>query len=384
MIAEARDLHVVMIVPSLGTTGGLERVATTFALNAAPQLGRLVVCSRGGNFERVLGDAGVPVEIISRPRQSPTQMLRAARDLARVLRREQPNLVHAHNPISAVAATLALPLAGLRGVPVVTSYHGVALASARHAVPALRATSDLVVAVAPAPARALLEGGFPRGRLVTVFNAVEAEPTRTRAEVHAEFGIRADEQLVVTIGRYVEEKNQHLLLETLALVRRTRPTVRALVVGEGPLEDELRAHARELGLAEDVTFTGPRDDAVSITAAADVFVLSSASEGLPLALLEAMTLARPIASTRVGGIGDAIHDDHTGLLVPPHDAPALAGAIGRLLDDASLRRRLGDEARASAERRFSLTAMVERMLCIYASVAAMGRRNNRRRTSKAP
>ncbi len=111
------------------------------------------------------------------------------------------------------------------------------------------------------------------------------------------------------------------------------PTARLLVVGEGSRREELEAQAIALGIAKTVVFTGRRDDIPAVTAALDVAVLPSDREAQGLTILEAMALSRPVVASAVGGIPEVIQDGRTGLLVPPHDAAALAAAVVRLLTD---------------------------------------------------
>jgi len=130
---------------------------------------------------------------------------------------------------------------------------------------------------------------------------------------------------------------------------------------------------KRLGLDGVVTLTGRRQDAVAIVAAADAFAMTSASEGLGLVVLEAMAVGCPVVATAVGGVLDIVRDDETGLLVPDGDARALAEALGRLLDDPTLRRRLAGQARRLAEREFSVKGMVEQYEAVYESVVARRR-----------
>ncbi|HWG56061.1 MAG TPA: glycosyltransferase, partial [Gaiellaceae bacterium] len=184
-----------------------------------------------------------------------------------------------------------------------------------------------------------------------------------------------DSELVVTVGRYTEQKNHHVLLDALALLAPERPRLRALLVGVGELEEELVRRTTELDLEGVVTITGERNDAIDITAAADVFALSSDWEGLPLALLEAMALGTPVVATAVNGVPDAISDGDNGLLVPRRDPAALAQALARVLDDDELRRRLGSRARAWAAAQCSEAAMTSGYLGVYASVLERRRRS---------
>jgi glycosyltransferase involved in cell wall biosynthesis len=358
-------VRIVMVIPVLRSVGGLERVATTLAVELAQRGHRVVVCwSREGEFARTLRDGGVELVRIRRPRPKPQQLLPAAWDLGRVLARERPDVVHAHNPAPGLAARLARTLARTRRTAVVTSFHGVHPEYARFSTLALRA-ADLVIAVGSTSGRAL---GLPPSRVVTIVNAIVETPMRPVAEIRRELGAE-DAELVVNVARYVGLKNQALLLDAIARLAPSRPRLRAVLVGDGELQPGLKARAERLGISDRVSITGHRADAVDVIAAGDVFALTSDREGLPLTILEAMTYGRPIVATSVGSIPDTIEHERTGLIVPPRDLDALTHALERLLDDRGFAERLGAAARSSVRRRHSVEQMVERTLAAYASAA---------------
>ncbi len=248
----------------------------------------------------------------------------------------------------------------------------------------LRLTSDLVVGVAPTSTRALERVGLSAGKSATVYNGLSVGRTRSREDIRRELSIPEDAELIVTVGRYTPEKNQGLLLEALAKLAPLRPSLHALVVGVGELEDELRQKAAELAIDARVRITGPRTDAHNIIGAADVFALSSESEGLPLVVLEAMALGVVVASTDVGAVGDAVVDRETGMLVRPRDASALAEALANLLDDEELRHRLAAAARAWAEATCTEETMGERYVELYVEAVSRRKRRTKRRTGASP
>lgn len=359
------QLRVVQVIPTL-KTGGLEHVSTTLAVGLAGRVERVVVCTAGGPaYERRLHDAGIEIVPVTRPKP-PTlrRVVRTARELARVFRAERPHVVHAHNPAAALAAALARLLGRMPGIALVATYHGVSPTRLAVARRAFMTGTDVVVGIGPTATEALRAAGVPEDRAATVFNAVDVVRRREPAEVRAEFGAE-EAELVVTVGRYVPEKNQALLLEALALIAPRHPRLRALLVGFGRLEEELRSHVARLGLDDVVVLTGAREDAVDLAGAADVFVLSSAEEALGLSLIEAMTLGRPVIATRVGGIVDLVEDGRTGLLVETNDAGALAAGIERLLDDRELAARLAEAGAEHARRTFSVETMVDGYLDAY-------------------
>ena len=364
---QLEQLRVVQVVPTL-LTGGLERASTELAIGLVPLVERVVVCSAGGSpFEDAVHEADIPFERIPRPVRTPHRLFRAAYAVARVLRRERPHVVHAHNPTAGAAAALARMIARAPETAIVTTFHGVKPHEIGRARRALALASDLTVGVSPTVTETLRTAGLASDRSATVFNGVDVDGTRDGRTVRRELGVD-DAELVVTVARYVEEKNYPLLLDALAMLVPRRPRLRALFVGVGPLENALREEVSWRGLDDAVTVTGQRVDAVDIAGAADVVVLPSDREAMPLALLEAMALARPVVATRVGGITDVVTDGDTGLLVPPGDAEAMAAAIGRLLGDPDLRRRLGASARTFTERTATVDAMVAEYARIYVDV----------------
>jgi glycosyltransferase involved in cell wall biosynthesis len=154
-------------------------------------------------------------------------------------------------------------------------------------------------------------------------------------------------------------------LKAIALLAGPFAEARFVIVGDGASRRELEEQARLLGLAGRVVFTGTRLDVAAILSQAAISVAPSLSEGLSNVVLESMAAGVPVVATRVGGTPEILDDGVTGLLVPPCDAPALAGAIGRLLGNEALARRLGEAARARAVNRFSMHHMVRQTEGLY-------------------
>jgi len=163
----------------------------------------------------------------------------------------------------------------------------------------------------------------------------------------------------------VPQKAIHVLLDATPALLHAEPATRVLVVGDGPLRGALEAQARRLGIAHAVEFAGYQEDVVSAYAAMDVFVLPSRDEGFGLVFLEAMAVGVPVIGTRVIGSEDAVEDGATGLLVPYADAPALAQAVRRLLDDTELRCRLRDTAGERVRRSCSREQFAAQVEAVY-------------------
>lgn len=185
-----------------------------------------------------------------------------------------------------------------------------------------------------------------------------------RRGAREKLGFGADEKIVGTVTRLMESKGNRYLIEAAAILARKRPDVRIAVVGEGPLRSELEARARELGVAERVSFLGFQRDVAPAIAAFDVSVFPSLWEGTPLTVFEAMAMRKPIVATSVDGLRDVLGDDDNALVVPPRDAGALARALERVLDEPGLAPRLSERARETS-RRFDIRTFVRKMEKLY-------------------
>jgi L-malate glycosyltransferase len=232
------------------------------------------------------------------------------------------------------------------------------LALSRYMLPtALRC--DRFVALNEAVVRELVAAGVPERRIVRIPNGIEVPSLHERATaLHDPAG-------VVFVGRLHEQKGVDTLLRAFARLRTQRPDARIdlRLIGDGPRRPELEALARELVV--DAAFLGERDDVATQLEDADVFVLPSRAEGMSNALLEAMTAGLPAIVTNIPGNADVIRHEQNGLLVEPDDADGLAAAIGRLLDDAALRERLGGAARDTVETGYALDRVATHYVALY-------------------
>jgi glycosyltransferase involved in cell wall biosynthesis len=189
-----------------------------------------------------------------------------------------------------------------------------------------------------------------------------AERTARRASARTAIGVPPDGPLLIAVGNLYPVKGHATLVRALAQL----PGARAAIAGRGEEESSLRNLAGELGLSDRFHLLGLRDDVDTVFAAGDVFVQPSLSEGLPLAVLEAMAAGLPVVATRVGGIAEAVEDGCTGHLVPPADPERLAGALRLTLELPDRGAALGAAGRARAETEFSVETMARRYRALYA------------------
>jgi glycosyltransferase involved in cell wall biosynthesis len=265
------------------------------------------------------------------------------------MRNEQPDVFMANVDHNNVAAAMANALAW-NGTKLVICQHN-PLSAEFHAtvnwkhrmVPwayrALASRIDHAVAVSDGIARELVGAGLSKSKVSTIFNAVIGQDFEDRASmpVHHPWLVKKDRPVFVTAGRLVEMKDQRTLLRAFAMHVRQRPS-RLMLLGAGPMLDELTALAASLGIADDVAFEGFVQNPLPYMRAADGFVLSSRSEGFGNVLVEAMGCGTPVISTDCPhGPGDILAQGKFGILVPPRDPEALAQAFGQLMDEAQER-----------------------------------------------
>ena len=218
--------------------------------------------------------------------------------------------------------------------------------------------------------------GFDAARTLVLANGIDTAAYASSASAGAatalrgELGLDAAARVIVAVGRLVHNKGQMDLLEAMPLVLARFPSAVLVLVGDGPDGDALAQHVARHGLGKAVRLTGARTDIAAHLALAEIFALVSSSEGVSLALLEAMAAGRPIVATAVAGIVDVIEHGRSGLLVPFADHRALADALGVLLEDQALARQLGANAEREARSRYDIDGTVRAMAALYRAAMA--------------
>jgi glycosyltransferase involved in cell wall biosynthesis len=353
-------------------TGGTQRHLQQVLrlLDPARFATRVYTLRPGGDVEGELRADGVDVRSLSvGGRLTTPRAVRALLRTARELRADGIHVVHGYQWRPALVGTIAGRLAG---VPLVIggkrSLTGDETA-ARFAWRLVARGVDTIVANAEA-IRTEAEAHGVRARWAIVPSGVDVERFDggpSPREAKAALGLEPGRPVVGTVGRLEARKGHaHLLRAAQTMFRLAnglRPQV--LIVGDGPLREELARRAAELGVAGSVRFAGRLADVRVALSAMDVFVLPSTEEGMPNALLEAMASRRPVVATAVGGMREVVDGERTGVLVPPEDPEALGRAVVHLLADPARARRLGDAARVRVAREFSARAMVARLECLY-------------------
>lgn len=346
--------------------GGAERMLAGLAaaLQSAGTENVVIAPAAGeGWLARELSGTGVQVELFRLDRPiSPS----FARWLAEILRRHRVELAHSHEFTMAVYGAWAARRAG---VPHLFTMHGSRYYAGRlRRRIALRLAASLSGSVVTVSQQ--LAGQMRRdlwigaSRIVTIPNGAHLTPV-AQSSLRDELHLTGSDQLALAVGNLYPVKGHAYLLEALALLATRFPQLHVAIAGRGELEESLRARARALRISHRFHLLGLRADIGNVLAGADVFALPSLSEGVPLALLEAMLAGRPIAASAVGDVPTVLDAGRTGVLVPPGDATALADALAGILSDPAQARRLGDAAAVRATEAYSLGAMIDRYVALY-------------------
>jgi glycosyltransferase involved in cell wall biosynthesis len=295
--------------------------------------------------------------------------VRAAWQLARVFGDVQPDVVHAHDPMAVSLGAMALQMkTRLARAPLFVASRRVDFHLKRHAFSRWKYRHvDVFIASSDVIGSMLAADGIPANRIVTIHEGVslgfvDKQPV---VDAHAAFWLPHGAPLIGNVAALAPHKGQRHLVSAAARVVREVPDARFLILGEGELRDTLERQIRDLGLERHVMLPGFRSDVLGLMKSFDLFVMSSVTEGLGSAVLEAMAGGRPVIGTRAGGIPEMVVADETGLLVPPHDEAALAAAIVSLLRDRARAAELGAAGRRRVEREFSVEKMVEATLRVY-------------------
>jgi len=205
-------------------------------------------------------------------------------------------------------------------------------------------------------------------RIVTIHNAVDDDFFIARpdiSKIRNEFGFDDNDFLIGTAGRMVPVKGYDMFLKTARIVADKNTQAKFLLAGDGPIKADLEKMAKEMGLSGSVKFVGFRDDIIDFLGGLDLFIMTSYHEGIPVVLLEAMALGKPITATAVGGILEVIEDGKSGILAAPSDADKFAAKCLEVIRDRELRSRLGEGAKARIRSDFSSQAQKEKIHDLY-------------------
>lgn len=351
--------------------GGAERVISNLASSLDTERYRAILCLfRPGWLQELSERRGIRTFVI--PTHGMTDW-RWALQFKRLLWQEHVDLIHAHEFDANVQGAL---VAAWCGIPLVATVHGknyfwekfrrrLAYRWVSHHATMVAVSQDLKNFIQR-------NVGIAGQRIQVVYNGVQPLSRCTDGEIlhcKADLGIPTGDQVVGLVGSLYPVKGHRFLLEAVPDLLKRFPQTTFLIIGRGELEVTLKSQAQELGIDKKVLFLGLREDVSRLLSIMDVFVQPSLSEGLSMAILEAMMAAKPIVATDVGGNPELVIQGETGLLAKPQDSNALAECLRKFLQDRSMAKSFGAAGRERAVQLFSLQTMVSKYQSLYAMCA---------------
>ncbi|GHD12685.1 hypothetical protein GCM10016234_17370 [Tianweitania populi] len=228
---------------------------------------------------------------------------------------------------------------------------------------------DRVITVSEAAAASYRDAGLSHDKIVAVRNGIDKRKSdRARDELRGELGIEPDAVLLLTVARFTPQKGHAVLLDAMRmLVDRVAMPYQLLLVGDGPERETIEAQVDELGLRDRVRFLGERRDVADLLCAADLVILPSLFEGLPLVVLEAMSAGVPVVATRIGGTTEALGEDHA-WLAEPGDVASLADCLTDALEDAAKRKAIAGHLHNRFHDHFTAARMAAETVAVYRSL----------------
>jgi L-malate glycosyltransferase len=358
---------IMQVVYSLNT-GGSESLSRDIILGLNRRTFSPSICAlgEGGAIQDELEQHGVRCYTMHRRSGIDTSL---PWRLYRLFRQEKVQIVQTHHHGQLLYSILGARLAGARVIHAEHDFYSLQSKKVQQQLRWSARWCDSIVGVSEGVSEFLRHDvGIPRRKVVTIHNGVDCERFTPRNSVtRQEVGLSTEDLLIGTVARLEPVKDLFMLLNAFQIVRRVCSSVKLLIVGDGSLKAGLEHRAKDLGLEKDVLFLGRRSDIPAVLGLLDIFVLSSFEEGLPLVILEAMAAGKPVVATAVGSVPEIVTSE-TGVLVPRREPDQLAGALQKLLLDATLRMAMGKAGRALVESRYNLNDTVKRYQSLYEAV----------------
>jgi glycosyltransferase involved in cell wall biosynthesis len=335
----------------------------------------MVATGEDGYLVEEARQLAVPVHYIRHLRQpiSPSNDLLALGEMKSLIKRESPDLIHAHTSKAGLLGRLA---GWLTGTPTVFTAHtwsfadGISPLQRRISIPLERFAGRIggkVITVSRANEEiAAREAITDRENLVTIWNGIPDTNQRATPGL-------AEVPKIVMVARFAPQKDQLSLVQALSGVQRPW---RLFFVGDGPTRAEVEAESQKLRLSDRIAFLGDRGDIADVLASSDLFVLSTKWEGLPLSILEAMRAGLPVISSDVGGCSEAVDHGITGFLTPPCDVRKLREKLESALSSKPLLRAMGEAGRERFDRDFRIESMIKKLMNVYHDAIPFPRRES--------
>ena len=348
--------------------GGLERMVLSLAQQIKIRgYGSTICCIENrGSLAAEAEQMGIPVHALNMTQNG---KVAAFRSLCAVLRQQKPVVIHSHNFKPFYYSALATMFGASNGH--IHTRHGAFIrhhrATWRYRL--LRRGVNKIVTVSEDGRHELSRlSGLPVQQIGTIANGVDTDffvPATNRASARLALGVPVNARVIIVVARLAPEKDLGTLLHAFSIVQHQLPSAALWIVGDGPEKERLTALSHELSCADQIRFWGARSDVRNLLQAADVFALTSLSEGLSIALIEAAACGLPIIATNVGGNPQIVNAPAGGQLVEPRNPEAFATALLAVLNDTPCRQAMAIAARQHAIDGFSLDRMMNGYISLY-------------------
>lgn len=368
-----RRIRVVHVLDNLNTGGTeLNAVRTAERLDRDKFDVRFLCIQSRGPLRARLDAAGIPVDEISITSLMSASAIRRVREIARMVKDTEIDIVHAHDPYANALAVPAVRLAG-RGAVIASHrwWRDVHRPRVRVANRLSYRFADRVLANSPAIGELVVSHeGVPRRRLVVVPNFVDESAFTPLAErrvvaLRQQVGLKPGEIAVGIVANLYPVKNHAMLIRAAARLAGDWPLVRMVLVGEGQEREQLSKLAQDLGIADRVLMPGRLSHEPGMAGVFDITTLTSREEGFPNWVVESMAAGRAVVATRVGGVPDAVVEGETGKLVEPDDDEALAVALDQVLRSDDLRRSMGEAGARRARSLYHVDTIMKSIESLY-------------------
>lgn len=361
----SRKLNILHLVISL-ETGGLERFVLDLIEANAPHSNQVIVCLEGpGTLAK---NCSAEIVALHMP---PGMHLSFAWQISKIVQERQVDLIHTHNEKAQFYGGIA---GWLAKVPILHTKHGRNNLDWRTVLRnniSSRFCTNIVAVSHDAARECTDDEKIPVNKVTTILNGVDTvrySPGVDQQAAKARLGIDSQTLVVGIVARLAPVKDHATLLKACKILVESGCQFRLLVVGDGPLRQQLHEFVDVLGIGEQVIFTGMREDIPDLMQAMDVFVLSSVSEGISLTLLEAMACCLPVVATAVGGNPEVVVEGTTGFLAKSGSPEDIAAKLTQVLSTKELRKSMGAAGRSRVLEKFSLNTSAQAYLNLYRTI----------------
>ncbi len=367
-----KPVRILRIIPSL-EMGGVERTLTSILPRLDKYQYKVYLCClfKRDKLADTIESLNIPIiKFKMRARLDfDGKYIAGIMRLARLMKKMQIDIVHTHLYRANLAGRIAAKLAG---VPIIiANEHNIdswKKFPQRLSDRVLAGITNKIIVVSDAVKDFYVNKiGIHEHKIITIHNGVDISKFQTYVNTNKqreEFGIKPDEKVITTIGRLHQQKGHVCFLKAAQIIRKKKPNVKFLIVGDGPLRSQLKSMSEDLGISKNVVFAGLREDIPQILAMSDISVLASLREGLSITILESMASGKPVVVTDVGGNSEVVEHGKTGFIIPAQSPEDLALYSLNLINNQELAKKMGQEAKKRALN-FSIDRMVKKTENLY-------------------